>query len=151
MAAMFLSKVWRHVRDHARSKSFHVALFFSQCNPVAFFLDLDVVEILELRLLPYAGPFWGKVNFATVEVVIRNVTALMDTVDVHKAVSDSHWYRRSISWRQPCETASASLATIFALKPLGHERLRVKNFVTWISLHYLDAQRFGVLPRSSFT
>ena len=58
--------------------------FFSRCNPVTFFLDIDVVEIVELRLLPYVGPFWGKVNFATVEVVIRNVTALMDTVDVHK-------------------------------------------------------------------
>ena len=66
-----------------------MAFFFSQCNPVAILLDINVVkEILENRGtppdLPYVGPFWGKVNFAKVEVVIRNVTALMHNVYVHK-------------------------------------------------------------------
>ena len=120
---------------------------FSRCNPVTIFWTLTLLKswgIVELRLVPYVGP-WGKVNFANVEVVIRHVTALMHTVYVHKAVSDFPWYR-NIIWRQPCETGSAWLATIFALKPLGHERLRVKSFVTWISVRFLDAPKFGVLP-----
>ena len=95
---------------------------------------------MELRLLPYVGPLWGKANFATVEVHSSHAHRLRA-----QAVSDFHGYR-SLNWRQPCETASASLATILALKPLGHERLRVKSFVTWISVRYLDAQTFGVLP-----
>jgi len=117
---MFLSLGWRHMKTfrlYARSKSFKMWQFlFSQWSPGVSWSSAGP----SLRCACYCWSCDSKCHSSQA----HHLRA--------QAVSDFHWYR-NVLWRQPCETASASLATILTLKPLGHERLKVKSFVTWIS------------------
>ena len=102
---------------------------FSQCHPVTIVLDIDVVEILENSGGPPSSLRWG---FLVQSKICKRwgCDSKCHSSHAHRLCEQSCFgfpLVQNILWRQPWKNVSAcaSLATIFALKPLGHERLRV--------------------------
>ena len=144
---MFLTQGWRHFRSTICQNHSMWHFFFSPNVTVSQVFGQWHYWNLDKWGAPPSSLFWDSWgstfwNFWRFDSKFHSSYAHRSRAQF---VSDFHWQRR-VCWRQPYETASARMATIFALKPLGHEGLRVKSFVTWTCLRYLDDQKFGVLP-----